>query len=65
MELWGHVYELPAPCQIYGKYFERTGTILFDCVWCDGQSYVAGALSADELEQFMDELRYAVVWGEF
>lgn len=58
----GHTYELPLPCTVHGLYNARTGTIILEHVWCDGNSYSLAELSADERERFYDKLRLEVLF---
>jgi hypothetical protein len=64
-ELNGHVYDVPVPCVVHGVYFELTGTVILECVWCDGENYLVPELHPEELKKFNDELQEAVLWAEF
>jgi hypothetical protein len=61
----GNKFPMPQPCVIYGIYYEKTGTVILEYVWCDGQSYYPNQLEDSEIEDFMGELKHAVVYGEF
>lgn len=53
----GHVYDITRPCRIYGLYCERSGTIILEGAWCDGESYTRKQLSNEDAERFHEELR--------
>ncbi len=60
-ELSGHIFEVPYPCTVHGLFLEATGTVIFESVWCDGISYEARELPAEEVQKFVDELRRAAL----
>lgn len=58
-------YTVPMSCVVYGVYLESTGTLIFEEVYCDGNSYTYNQLSSEEQQKFMDELAHAVISGDF
>lgn len=58
----GHTYELPLPCTIYGLYKAKTGTLILEHVWCDGENYSPAELTPDEYERFMYKLKQELLF---
>lgn len=63
--LSGHVQSVSRPCTIHGLYNERTGTLIFESVWCDGENFYAGSFDVDELNKYFDELYNFIVNEDF
>lgn len=58
-------YIAPMPCIVYGLYFEATGTIILESIYCDGQMFVPAEVDESEREKFIDELKHAAMFGDF
>lgn len=56
----GHTHEVVRPCTVYSVYNERTGTLLIESAWCDGQAFNVQDLSQELLEKFRAELAQAI-----
>lgn len=54
--LSGHTHEIQRPCQVYGLYRAKTGTLLLEQAWCDGTTYPASSFNAEEREKFYNEM---------
>lgn len=59
--LSGHVHEVQRPCKIYGLYREKTGTIILESVWCDGELYSRNQIDSDEAAKFHEMLAAHIV----
>lgn len=57
----GHVHEISRPCRVHALYCERTGTLLFECMWCDGEWYSRKEIDANEVRKFEEELVLYVI----
>jgi hypothetical protein len=61
----GNPYPMPQPCLVYGIHLVTTGAVLLEYVWCDNRAFYPAELEDSEIENFTDELKHAVIWGDF
>ena len=59
--LSGHTRDVQRPCKVYGLYCEKTGTIILESVWCDGELYSRNQIDADEAYTFHELLATHII----
>ena len=62
--LSGHTHTISRPCTVYGVWNARTGTILLEYVWCDGNHYSSKDLDRDDCLRLLEQLRQAILDAE-
>lgn len=61
----GHTYEISRPCTIYAMYCDRTGTIIFEYTWCDGEHFSVKDLDRSDVDRFYLELQAFLIEQDF
>lgn len=63
--LSGHSHEIARPCMVHGLFCDRTGTVLLEAVYCDGEVFDTRSFTAEERRAFHDALVQHLIEEDF
>lgn len=63
--LSGHSHEIARPCMVHGLFNDRTGTLLLEAVYCDGDMFNIKSFTSEEWQEFYDALVQHLVEEDF